>query len=97
MPCKTIYEVIRLSGNRDKRIANINSLTTARLASIVISIAQGIGGQKANPPDVDKLIPFPLDAEAAQNLDETNEVFKRLIKDRKLPIHVIASLKKVVG
>ncbi len=97
LPTRTIYEVIRLSGDRDKRLANIYSLSTARLASIVISIAQSVGGKKAEPPDIDKLIPFPLDPESARAMDETNEVYKKLIRQRKLPIHVIAALKKVIS
>lgn len=99
LPTKAIYEVIRLAGDRDKRMANIYSISTARLTSIIIGIAQSFGGNKnnVNPPEIDKLLPFPLDPEYARSMTETNEIFKRLIKDRKLPIHVIASLKKVIG
>ncbi len=99
LPTKAIYEIIRLAGNRDKRMANIYSISTARLTSIIIGIAQSFGGSNSNtkPPELDKLLPFPLDPEHARSMDETNEVFKRLIKDHKLPIHVIASLKKVIG
>lgn len=98
LPTKAIYEVIRLAGNRDKRMANIYSISTARLTSIIIGIAQSFGGNNnAKPPDIDKLLPFPIDPDHARSMDETNEIFKRLIMDRKLPIHVIASLKKVIG
>jgi len=98
LPTKAIYEVIRLAGNRDKRMANIYSISTARLTSIIIGIAQSFGGNNsAKPPDIDKLLPFPIDPDHARSMDETNETFKRLIMDRKLPIHVIASLKKVIG
>jgi|TARA_B100000073_G_C23710433_1_gene564026 hypothetical protein len=99
LPTKAIYEVIRLAGDRDKRMANIYSISTARLTAIIIGIAQSFGGSKSNakPPEIDKLLPFPLDPEHARSMDETNEVFKTLIKNRKLPIHVIASLKKLIG
>lgn len=97
LPTKTIYSVIQHSTDREKRISNIYSISTARLTSILISIAQSFGGQKGDPVEIDKLLPFPMDAEAARVLDETAEVFKRLIKDRKLPIHVIAALKKVIS
>jgi len=90
--------VIKLAGDRDKRMANVYSISTARLTSIIISIAQSFGNKGSNPkpPEIDKLLPFPLNPEHARSMDETNEVFKRLIKQRKLPIHVIASLKKVI-
>lgn len=98
LPTKAIYEVIRLAGDRDKRMANIYSISTARLTAIIIGIAQSFGGSNnSKPPEIDKLLPFPIDPDHARSMDETNEVFKRLIKDRKLPIHVIASLKKVIG
>jgi hypothetical protein len=99
MPTKAIYEVIRLATNREKRQANIYSISTARLTSILIAIAQGMGGKKndAQPPEMDKLLPFPLDPDHSKVMDETNEVYKKLIKQRKIPIHVIAALKKVIS
>jgi hypothetical protein len=96
LPLKLIYEIIRLAGDRDKRIANIYSISTARLAGIIISIAKSFGGNKGTETPIDELLPFPLNEEANKNLLETKEIMKKLIARRKLPISVIAALNKVI-
>lgn len=96
LPLKLVYEIIRLSGDRDKRVANIYSISTARLAGIVISIAKSFGGDKGSDTPIDQLLPFPLNEEANQHLLETKEILKKLIAQRKLPISVIAALNKVI-
>lgn len=96
LPLKLVYEIIRLAGDRDKRVANIYSISTARLAGIVISIAKSFGGDKGSETPIDQLLPFPLNEEANQHLLETKEVMKKLIAQRKLPISVIAALNKVI-
>ena len=96
LPLKLIYEIIRLSGNRDKRVANIYSISTARLAGIIISIAKSFGGDKGSETPIDQLLPFPLNEETNQNLLESKEILKKLIAQRKLPISVIAALNKVI-
>jgi hypothetical protein len=97
MPLKVVYEIIRLAGDRDKRVANIYSISTARLAGIVISIAKSFGGNKGAETPIDQLLPFPLNEDTNRNLLETKEVMKKLIAQRKLPISVIAALNKVIS
>jgi len=96
MPLKLIHELIRLSGERDKRIANIYSITTAKLTGIILSIAQSFGKKKSSPPSLDGFLPFPIEDDNAFMV-ETREIHKKLIAQRKLPLHVIADLNKVIS
>ena len=98
LPLKCVYEVIRLESERQKRKANINSISTARLSGIIISIAQSFGKQgKSQPIPLDQLLPFPLDEDATAAMAETKEIYKKLLAQRKLPIHVIGGLSKVIS
>ena len=96
LPLKLIHELIRLGGERDKRLANIYSLSVARLTGIILTIAQSFGKQKVTPPKLDQFLPFPVDEDNAFML-ESREVYKKLIAQRKLPLHVIADLNKVIS
>ena len=91
-----IHELIRLGGERDKRLANINSVTTARLTGIILTIAQSFSKKKAAPPSIDEFLPFPVEQDNAFMV-ETREIYKKLIAQRKLPLHVIADLNKVIS
>lgn len=95
-PLKLIHEVIRLGGERDKRMANINSVSTARLTGIVLTIAQSFSKKKTSPPSIDSFLPFPIEDDNAFMI-ETKEIYKKLIAQRKLPLHVIADLNKVIS
>lgn len=81
-----------------KREANYSSISTARLASIVVSIANGFAGAKNNKPiPIDDLLPFPLDEKEFNTNKGTIDILHHLIKRNKLPVHVIASLKTVIS
>tara|TARA_X000000950_G_scaffold79132_1_gene99498 strand:+ start:1910 stop:2170 length:261 start_codon:yes stop_codon:yes gene_type:complete len=81
-----------------KREANYNSISTARLASIVVSVANGFAGAKNNKAiPVDDLLPFPLDEKAFNKNKVTLDIIQDLIRRGKLPIHVIASLNAVIS
>jgi hypothetical protein len=95
-PLKLIHEVIRLGGEREKRMANINSVSTARLTGIVLTIAQSFSKKKTSPPSIDSFLPFPIEDDNAFMI-ETREIYKKLIAQRKLPLHVIADLNKVIS
>lgn len=96
LPLKSINAVIKHSSAREKRIANINSITTARLAGIVISIAQSFSKDKTSAVPMDQLLPFPLDEEGSVVVNETRAIIKQLIAKQKLPIHVIAAINKAI-
>jgi hypothetical protein len=93
---KLIHEVIRLGGEREKRTANINSVSTARLTGIILTIAQSFNKKKTPPPSIDGFLPFPMDDDNAFMI-QTKEVYKRLIAQRKVPLHVIGDLNKVIS
>jgi hypothetical protein len=97
LPLKLIYEMIRFGSEQQKRTANINSISTARLAGIIIGIAKSFSKEKTGDVNIDQLLPFPLNEEANLFVAETREIFKDLIAKRKLPVSVIASLSKVIS
>ncbi len=66
------------------------------LAGIIISIAKSFSGDKGSDVALDQLLPFPISEEANQDMLYTKEALKKLITQRKVPIHVIAALNKVI-
>jgi hypothetical protein len=96
MPLKLVYEIVRLAGDRDKKWANIYSISIARLSGIVISVAKGFSGDKSPIPELDQFLPYPLDQESNEFIAETKLVYKGLLAKQVLPLHVIAALNKVI-
>ena len=98
LPMKCVYEVVKIESERKKRQANIDSISTARLTGVVISIAQSFSKEgKSQPIPLDQLLPYPLDEDASTLMAETKEIYKKLLAQRKLPIHVIGGLSKVIS
>ena len=98
LPLKCIYEIIRIESERKKKQANIDSISTARLTGVVISIAQGFSKKsKSQPIPIDQLLPYPINEDATAVMVETKEIYKKLLAQRKLPIHVIGGLSKVIS
>ena len=97
LPLKLIYQVVRLAGDREKRWSNINSISTARLSGIVVSVAKGFSGDKSESPSLDQFLTFPIDQESNEFMADTKEIHKKLISLRKVPLHVIAALNKVIS
>ena len=98
LPMRCVYEVVKIESERKKRQANIDSISTARLTGVVISIAQSLSKQgKSQPIPLDQLLPYPLDEDASTIMAETKEIYKKLLAQRKLPIHVIGGLSKVIS
>lgn len=92
-----LYRLLTLDTKRKKERANIYSISTARLSSIVIAVANGFGGNKSsNDVKLDELLPFPLDEDAAERNTETEHILKELIRNRRIPVHVIAAVSKVI-
>ena len=89
--------MIRFGSEQQKRTANINSISTARLAGIIIGIAKSFSKEKTGEVNIDQLLPFPLNEESNLFVAETREIVKGLIAKRKLPVSVIASLSKVIS
>ena len=81
-----------------KRETNYSSISTARMASILVSIANGFAGAKHSKPlPVDDLLPFPLDEKQFKKNEGTVSTLQNLIKQGKIPVHVIAALNPVLS
>ena len=92
-----MYRLLTLDTKRKKERANIYSISTARLCSIVISVANGFAGNKSsNDVKLDDLLPFPLDEDAAERNTETEHILKELIRTRRIPVNVISALSRVI-
>lgn len=97
LPIKLIFEIVRISGEREKKYANIYSISTARLAGIVLSMGKSFSGDKSANPGLDQFLPYPLDSDASVFITETREIFRNLIAERKLPLPIIAALNNVIS
>lgn len=97
LPLGCIHEIIRLNSVREKRKANIMSITTARLVTVILAIAQSFSGKKQKAQDLETFLPFPLDEDPTGTAAETLQIFKRLVKQKKLPLRVAAGLQKVIN
>lgn len=81
-----------------KRESNYNSLSTARLASIVVSVANGLAGSKNNKPiPIDDLLPFAIDEKAFRTNQVTVDILHKLVKTGRIPVHVVAALDAVIS
>ena len=65
----------------------------------MVAIAQSFSGgkNKAKQIPLTDYLPFDLDPEHSASRMETQETIKKLIQQKKLPVHVIAGLNKVIS
>jgi len=97
LPLGYIYELLKRNAEHEKKRANIYSISTARLTSVILAIANGFSGNKSEcKVKIDELLPFPLNAEQHERDQETNRIYKELIKSGRVPLHVIGALNKVI-
>ena len=89
--------MVRLSTERDKRFANINSITTSRMVGVILSIAQSFSNKKNKPIDLGQFLPFPMDESQSAVAVQTQQVYKKLVAQRKLPLAVVAGLSKIIN
>jgi hypothetical protein len=97
-PLKELFRVLEFVFEEEKRSANIQSIATAKLAMIVIQIAQGYAGnKKPSTITIDDLLPFALNTKMSEIESETGNIVAKLTRESRLPIHVIAALSKVIS
>jgi hypothetical protein len=90
--------VVEFAFEEEKRKANIESISTAKLALIVIQVAQGLAGSKTpSKLSIDDILPFALNETTSQQQTETSEIINKLVRSGRMPVHVIAALSKVVS
>ena len=95
---KEVYIILEFGYEEEKRQANINSISTAKLALIVVQVAQAMSGSKKETKmSIDDMLPFALNEEQSTARTETQELISRLTRQGKIPVHVIAALSRVVS
>lgn len=92
-----IYELLKRHAEHEKKRANIYSISTARLTSVVLAVANGFSGNKSEcKVKIDELLPFPLNEKQHEKDEETVRIYKQLIQSGKIPLHAIAALNRVI-
>lgn len=95
---KEISYVLNSWYEEQKRVANINSISTAKLAQIVLSTAHAFGGSKERVTfKIGDFLPFEYDKEGAEVENQTKEILSKLIKRGSIPTHVIAALNSLIS
>lgn len=94
----TIRWVLREIDDYEKSQANLQSISVARLATTMVSIAHGFSGAKGPAPNVQPkdFLPFPewkpSDTPEDGPNPETREVLMRLFKRAQIPHYVFTAL-----
>lgn len=96
-PIKLITYILNKSTEEEKRRANIASISTAKLAHIIIQAVSGLSGNK-KPPQVDigQFLPFEVDSETHAFNEQTKLILRKLIKEGVIPSQVIAALQPLI-
>lgn len=97
-PTKEITFIISAWYEEEKRVANAHSISTAKLAQVVMQVAAAFGGSKEPiKTKVTEFLPYELDVEAAETEDRTRKILSKLIMSRRIPTHVIAALSPLIS
>jgi hypothetical protein len=92
-PLNEITFIVNSWYDEQKRCANIQSISTAKLTQVVLSTAAAFGGSKEpTKTQISDFLPFELDKEASEIESNTKKILSKLIKRGSIPTHVIAAL-----
>lgn len=97
-PVRLIDKALQEVSDHEQATANINSMSTATLANLVLQVAHGFSGSKRAAPKskAQDYLPFPNWEPArakTQQLDAiTKAALVTLAKQRRIPVHVFNSL-----
>ena len=92
-PIKEIRYILQKWAEEEKRQANISSISTAKLAHIVLQTASAMAGSKGEgKSEVGESSSFELESDNDTNDDLTREILSKLVKSRRIPTHVVAAL-----
>lgn len=92
-PIKEIRYILQKWAEEEKRQANISSISTAKLAHIVLQTASAMAGSKEKVKvKLENLLPFELESDNDTDDDLTREILSKLVKSRRIPTHVVAAL-----
>ena len=99
-PITIIRKVIALIDDQEKYNSNIQSVTTAQLACIVIQTANAFSGSKRRPTKISPkdFLPYPKwkpHTEQSEGPDAaTLHILSSLVRTREIPLHAYAALSK---
>jgi hypothetical protein len=97
-PIHILKKVLQEIDNSEQAEANIYSMATARLTEVVVHVAHGFSGSKRKMPKTKTTdyLPYPdwsPKSEKKKEIDqETKTVLLSLLRQRRLPMYVFASL-----
>jgi len=92
-PLRKLARLLTAWKKEQEQRANYYSISTAKLAQIVLQTAHAMGGSKTPvKTSVSDFLPFVLDQKAADDDDNTRQLLSKMIKSRRIPAHVIAAL-----
>lgn len=97
-PVSTISWVLEVIDEREKIDANINSITAAQLAQIVLQVSYAFSGSKKGAPKttVKEFLPFPNfkpHTQAANKASSSTKfILEKLIASREIPLEVYLAL-----
>ena len=97
-----VRKAIERVNSQSQEQANIDSISTARLTTVLINVAHGFSGSKGRAPKikVQDFLPFP-DWEPTKAVsdgpsDTTSKLLIALLKKRRIPAHVFTALRAAV-
>ena len=97
-PISTIRWLLRQIDDEERGRLNITSMSTAKLASIVVQVAHSFSGSRRQAPKAPPrdFLPFP-DWKPSTALTDgpdapTKFVLSELVRTRRIPLHVYAAL-----
>lgn len=97
-PISVLRWVIEKLDDMDQVKANMESITSARMADMMLKIAHGFSGSKKSPPNTKPtdFLPFPEyrppTAESDGPSEPTKFVLTELIRSFQIPMHVYVAL-----
>lgn len=97
-PVRLIDKALQEISNHEQATANINSMSTATLANLVLQVAHGLSGSKRAAPKTkaQDYLPFPNwtpTSDKVQRLDPiTKAALVTLARQQRIPVHVFSSL-----
>lgn len=97
-PVSVIQFILQKSADEEKRRANISSISTAKLAHIVLQTASAMSGSKEKVKvKIENFLPFEPESGTNSRNDLTRDILSKLVKSGRIPTYVIAALNPYIA
>ena len=97
-PVSEIQFILQKSAEEEKRQANISSISTAKLAHLVLQTASAMSGSKEKlKVNIENFLPFELETGTDSRNNLTRDILSKLIKSGRIPTYVIAALNPYIA